>query len=220
MGHTTQVSRARGRYVSHVHRCRTRVSGSRVNRSGRLRRHADVNEVRQPDPGGEHPRAAALRAFVTTRYHRVVGAVALITGDHASAEDAVQAAMVKAWDRRDEPVDRLAGWITVVASNEARSTRRRRATESRAFERVVASTPTSPATEPTLPDDELASALATLPTRERQVALLHYALDLSVADVASLLRVTDGTVKTLLSRARSHLAAALGEPHGAGEGAA
>lgn len=176
--------------------------------------------MRQPEQGGEHPRAEALREFVTTRYTRVVGAVALITGDHASAEDAVQAALVKAWDRRDEPLDRLAGWITVVASNEARSARRRRASETRAIERVVASTPTPPSAEPTPPDDELASALAALPKRERQAALLHYALDLSVADVASLLGVTDGTVKTLLSRARGHLAAALDQSHGAGEGVA
>lgn len=172
-------------------------------------RHAGVKEVEQPEAGGEHPRAAALREFVATRYSRVVGAVALITGDRASAEDAVQTAMSKAWDRRHEPVERLAGWITVVASNEARSAQRRRATESRALERVHASAPSSVG-EPAVPDDELTAALEQLPRRERQVAILHYALDLSVADVADALGVNDGTVKTLLSRARGHLAAALG----------
>jgi RNA polymerase sigma-70 factor (ECF subfamily) len=182
-----------------------------------------VNEVDQPQPGEEHPRAAALRAFVDARYQRVVGAVALITGDRAGAEDAVQTALLKAWHRRDEPVDQLAGWITVVASNEARSSRRRRAAEERALERASRTTTTPTATtgaDTVLRDESLQRALAALPRRERQVALLHYVLDLSVADVAASLDVTDGTVKTLLSRARGHLAAAMAGTDDLGRGVA
>ena len=54
-------------------------------------------------------------------------------------------------------------------------------------------------------------ALGTLPRREREVTVLRYYLDLDVAAIATTLRVSDGTVKTLLHRARRHLAAALGE---------
>ena len=55
-------------------------------------------------------------------------------------------------------------------------------------------------------------ALATLPRREREVTVLRYHLDLDVAAIAETLAVSEGTVKTLLHRARRHLAAALGEP--------
>ena len=55
-------------------------------------------------------------------------------------------------------------------------------------------------------------ALATLPRREREVTVLRYHLDLDVAEIAATLGVSSGTVKTLLYRARGHLAAALGEP--------
>jgi len=55
------------------------------------------------------------------------------------------------------------------------------------------------------------TALAGLPLRERQAAVLYYVNDRSVAEVAAALGVSDGSVKTLLSRARAHLAAALGD---------
>ena len=43
------------------------------------------------------------------------------------------------------------------------------------------------------------------------MTVLRYYLDLDVAAIATTLRVSEGTVKTLLHRARRHLAAALGE---------
>lgn len=159
----------------------------------------------------EHPRAIELRAFVDTDYRKVVGTVTLITGDRAIAEDAVQEALVKAWRKRDQPIERLAAWVTVVASNEARSGRRRRGSEERALERAGRTLDRrAAADDPEAPvDPELMAALAGLPLRERQVAVLFYVADLSVNDVAADLGISDGSVKTLLSRARAHLAAAL-----------
>ena len=82
---------------------------------------ATVDEASASD----HPRAAQLRAFIDTEYRQVVGAVSLITGDRWVAEDAVQDALVTAWRKRDQQIERLGAWITVVATNAARSTRRR-----------------------------------------------------------------------------------------------
>ena len=152
----------------------------------------------------EHPRSIELRTFVELEYRAVVGSVTLITGDRAIAEDAVQEALVTAWRKRDEPIQRLGAWVTVVASNNARSAGRRRAAEQRSLDRVGAVGDGS--SEPLVFDPELAQALRGLPLRERQAAVLFYVTDLSVADVAEQLGVTDGTVKTLLSRARGHLA--------------
>ncbi len=157
----------------------------------------------------DHPRALALADFIDREYTRVVGSVALITGDRASAEDAVNDALVTAWSRREQPIERLAAWITVVASNHARSAHRRRGAEQRALDRLGHRAAPSDVAEPEVGDDAVHVALAALPRREREVAVLHYVLDLSVADTADELGIATGTVKTLLSRARAHLAAAL-----------
>jgi len=52
-------------------------------------------------------------------------------------------------------------------------------------------------------------ALVSLPPRQREVAVFHYFLDLDVAEVASILAVPEGTVKSALHRARRSLARAL-----------
>jgi RNA polymerase sigma-70 factor, ECF subfamily len=155
----------------------------------------------------EHPRAIALREFVDRDYRSVVGSVTLITGDPTTAEDAVQDALVTAWRRREQPIDRLAAWVTVAASNHARSGHRRRGAEQRALERMK---PPAPSDDLPAPFDvDLVDALAGLPLRERQAAVLFYVHDLAVAEVATELGVAEGTVKTQLSRARQHLAARL-----------
>ena len=56
----------------------------------------------------------------------------------------------------------------------------------------------------------LQRALASLPRRQREAIVRHYYLELDVREVAETMRAPEGTVKSLLSRARKHLAAALG----------
>ncbi len=171
-------------------------------------RRTHMNALAEPTTRSDHPRALALSDFLDTEYRRVVGSVALITGDRGSAEDAVNDALVAAWDRREQPIDRLGAWITVAASNNARSLQRRRSAERRAVDRLDRQVSDETA-EPALFDDALVRAMETLSPREREVAVLHYVLDLSVDDTAAELDVTSGTVKTLLSRARTRLADAL-----------
>jgi RNA polymerase sigma-70 factor (ECF subfamily) len=52
-------------------------------------------------------------------------------------------------------------------------------------------------------------ALCKLTRRQREVTVLHYFCDLSVRDIAVDLHVDEGTVKTLLHRARATLGGAL-----------
>ena len=56
----------------------------------------------------------------------------------------------------------------------------------------------------------MARALEALPRRQREVAVLRYLLEMSTAEVAAALGITQGTVKSSLARARVHLVEALG----------
>jgi hypothetical protein len=46
---------------------------------------------------------------------------------------------------------------------------------------------------------------------DSEVAVFHYYLDLEMVEIASLMRIPEGTVKSTLHRARRSLAEALGE---------
>lgn len=151
-----------------------------------------------------------LGEFVAAEYPRVVAAVALITGDRAGADDAVQDALVGYLaSPPTREIRNLAAWITVVASNHARGGARRTRAEERAYSRVDLGSSTA-ADEPALRLD-VRAALATLPERQREVCTLHYLLDQSVETIAEGIGVSVGTVKTQLHRGRKALAARLGK---------
>ena len=103
-------------------------------------------------------------------------------------------------------------WITRAALNRIRTGFRRAGAERRALERLAARTVSAGAGEPTGIDARMARALVQLPPSQREIVVLHYLLDLSVADVAARLGVVEGTVKTQLHRARASLRTAIGEP--------
>jgi RNA polymerase sigma-70 factor (ECF subfamily) len=152
---------------------------------------------------------ADLREFVVTGYPRLVAGLALAAGSRAAAEDAVQEAVARAWERsqRGEPIDSLPAWVTRVAVNLTHSRWRHARVEARGRERLGSSGVTADA------DDrmDVARALAALPRRLREATVLRYYLGLDVAEVAGALGVTEGTAKTTLFRARQALAAALGD---------
>jgi RNA polymerase sigma factor (sigma-70 family) len=152
-----------------------------------------------------------IERFVDGDYGRVVGAVALVCGDRARAEDAVQEALAKAWLSRST-IQSLTPWVTRVALNEVRSRFRRLGAERRAYDRLTAQVVDggSVADDPeALFDQRLLHALVGLSPGQRSVVVLHYLLDQSVDDVARTLGVHSGTVKTSLHRARAALRQAL-----------
>lgn len=123
------------------------------------------------------------------------------------AEDAVQDAVISAWERleRGERIDRLDAWIATVALNRSRSGLRRLGAERRARSRLHAAQPDEPG-----PDSiDVRRALASLPRRQREAAVLRYVLDLTTSEVATAMGTSEGTVKSHLARARSQLTEAL-----------
>ena len=151
----------------------------------------------------------ALREFLLTSYPRLVAAVALVCGSRPAAEDAVQEALLRAWERseRGEEFESMNAWVTTVALNHARSGLRRIIVERRARSRLQTPVIASP---PTGDRIDIERALATLPRRQREAVVLRYFLRLDTREVAAALRVNEGTVKSTLFRARAALADALG----------
>jgi len=153
----------------------------------------------------------AIREFLHTRYPRLVAAVALVCGSRPAAEDAVQEALLRAWERseRGEEIDSLNAWVTTVSLNVARSAFRRVMAERRARSRLSATT--LPDGSPTGERVDVERALAALPRRQREAVVLRYYLQMDTREVAEVLGVHEGTVKSTLFRARSALAGALAE---------
>ena len=155
---------------------------------------------------------ATLRSFLDVDYPRVVNAVAMLGVGYAQAEDAVQEALVRAWIRSDrgEAIERLDAWVAVAAWNLTRSGLRRLGAERRARERLSAGLVEASQASNVEAAVDTARALAGLPRRLREVAVLRYVLQLSTRETATVLGIADGTVKRALADARHALAAALG----------
>ncbi len=146
-----------------------------------------------------------------TGYPRLVAAVALVSGSRPAAEDAVQEALLRAWERseRGEAIESLPAWVTTVSLNLARSGLRRVLAERRARARLDRADPADLGDEDRI---DLERALAALPRRQREAVVLRYYLGMDTREVAEALRIHEGTVKSTLFRARAAIARALGVP--------
>jgi RNA polymerase sigma-70 factor (ECF subfamily) len=153
-----------------------------------------------------------IERCIETEYRRLVAVVSLVAASVGEAEEAVQEAFARAWERsqRGEHFEHVGGWVATVALNHARSGRRRRRNEQRSRARLDSQPPLDPESSTEL-RTIVRSAVDGLARRQRDAVVLYYFLDLDVATVASLLRVSEGTVKSALSRARQRLAVVLGD---------
>lgn len=155
---------------------------------------------------------ATLRSFIREEYPRIVGSVSAICGSRASAEDSVQEALLRAWERseRGEQIASLGAWVTTVALNLSRNRLRHLAVEWRA-RRQVADRADRTTEGPDGSRVDIAHALMSLPRRQREAIVLHYYLGYDIAGVSDVMQAPPGTIKSLLSRARSTLATSLSE---------
>ena len=152
-----------------------------------------------------------LRRFLAADYRRLVAAFTPIAGSMAAAEDAVEEALARAWERarRGETFDDLTVWVAVVARNLLRTRFRRLAVERRARRRLAAAERPVAGPEAGFEHTDVLEAVAALPRRQREAVGLHYLADLAVADVARATGTSEGAVKVQLHRARRSLAASL-----------
>jgi RNA polymerase sigma-70 factor, ECF subfamily len=96
------------------------------------------------------------------------------------------------------------GWVRRVAMNLARSRLRRLRSE--ALYRARLRPPTETASAPSEPESEAFwEEVRRLPTRQAQTMALRYIDDLSVAQIAGVMGIAEGTVKALLHQGRERL---------------
>lgn len=150
-------------------------------------------------------------AFVVGAWARLFRTAHALTGNRQDAEDMLQNAFVKAYSnwRKVRRADSPEAYVHRIVTNETISAWRRR------WRQVERSTDTLPETRSDGPADAVSSratmwsAIQDLPPRQRAIVVLRYYEDLSERDIAQVLGVSPGTVKsqarTALRSLRRHL---------------
>ena len=168
----------------------------------------------------DHGDYTGFAAFVTSRERGLLRAAYLVCGDVTEAEDIVQGALVKLAARleriRDEHPD---AYIRQIVYRDAVSWWRRRRAERGAIERWIGLRQgVETRSRVAAPDGgagyavarvDVARALGALTPKQRAVVVLRFFEDRSERDVAEILGVTVGTVKSQTHAALGRLRAAL-----------
>lgn len=147
---------------------------------------------------------ASVEALFRQSYRSIVQSLALAGGDLAAAEDATQEAFAQAWVRwnRLSRYDNPVAWVRRVAINRLRNAHRSNLRGQAAWQRLTRYATSVPPEEP---DPDLVVALHRLPYKQRLCAVLYYVDDLSTAEVAQVVGISQGSVSQHLNRARTAL---------------
>ncbi|GIP38141.1 RNA polymerase sigma factor [Paenibacillus sp. J31TS4] len=158
------------------------------------------------------PDAAVIEDLTLTYWNDVWNYAYLITKDYSLSSDIAQDVFVKAFQSlhtfRGEASVKT--WLLRIARNTAYTEQR-----SAFFRRVILSPSvrfggSAPSAEAEYMEQELASEVwkyaMALPRHYREVLILDARHELSIGEIASLLNVSEGTVKSRLHRARRGLA--------------
>lgn len=134
-----------------------------------------------------------------------------VVGDLTEAQDVVQEAYTRAWQRWRTVAahPHPEAWVRLVVSRLATDRWRRLARWRAALHRSGPPENVHPPNEDTV---VVVAALRQLPVAQRQALALHYLFDLPVAEIAQETGVPVGTVTSWLSRGRAGMAEALAEP--------
>jgi RNA polymerase sigma-70 factor (sigma-E family) len=167
-------------------------------------------EIAAPRADMAAPRAGfddpSFRDYVVARSRALLRTAYLLTGNQADAEDLVQSALAKtylAWDRIEDR-GALDGYVRRAMVNTHISWWRRRRLEEFPTDEL----PDQVVADPTLSSDmheSLQRAIDRLPQRMRAAVMLRYYEDMTEAEIADVLGISLGTVKSTVSRAVARL---------------
>lgn len=156
------------------------------------------------------PTDAAYVAFVEAAWQRHLRLAMLLTGDPLRAEELLQDSLVKLyerWRKLAQP-DQAHAYLRRILTNGHISARGRLRRE-----RLVAAVPERGYQADPHPDAEpLRRALLALPPRQRAIVVLRHYEDMSERDIAELLGLNVGTVKSQNARGLEKLRQAMRQP--------
>lgn len=162
------------------------------------------------DPSEVEDLASTFEAFVDAETARFHGALRLLTRDRAEAEDLMQDAYLKVWERwhHVRSLDDPTGYLYRTAMNLYRKRRRRAAV---AIRHAIRPRPPRDQLDEVESRDEVLRALATLSPRQRMSLVLTDLLDYSSEEAGRVMGVKATTVRVLASQGRATLRATTGD---------
>jgi RNA polymerase sigma-70 factor, ECF subfamily len=146
----------------------------------------------------------SFEEFFAAEHARLFGALCLVTGDRSEAEEIVQDAFLRLWERWDRvaSVDDIESYLFTTAMNVFRNRYRRAAL---AVRRRLQPEVTVDALAAVEDRDVVVRALRGLAPEQRAAVVLTNYVGLTSEEAGKLLGMRAGTVRTLASRARSSI---------------
>lgn len=157
--------------------------------------------------------AASFEDFFEREHEALFGALYLLTGNRSDAEDLLQLAFLKVWERwsRVQRVDSPTGYLYRTAMNCFRSQRRRAMVAAR---KVVRHVTRADPLERVDDREGVDRALATLSPRQREAVVLVDLLQFQADEAARLLGIAPSTLRVQLARGCERVRIELGGDDG------
>jgi RNA polymerase sigma-70 factor (sigma-E family) len=169
-----------------------------------------------PNPAGAHAgdhAAAAVAALYQGHAVSLIRLAYLMLGDRAAAEDAVQDAffgLYRHWDRLADP-GRALGYVRTAVLNGCRSALRHRAVGRKLALHPTAEVSAEAAVLSREERAEVMRAVRALPDRQREALVLRFYLDLPDREIARIMGLRPGSVRSATHRALKALGQSLEE---------
>jgi RNA polymerase sigma factor (sigma-70 family) len=145
--------------------------------------------------------ARSFDEFFAAEHQRLFGALYLLTGHRSEAEDLMQLAFLKVWERWSsvQGLESPSGYLYRTAMNAHRSARRRALVAGRRLaHRVVRNDPLDQVDV----RHEVDRLLATMTPRERMAIVLCELLEVPHEEAARRMHIAESTLRVLLARAK------------------
>jgi RNA polymerase sigma-70 factor (ECF subfamily) len=146
----------------------------------------------------------SFETVMSQQGERLIKSLTAVFLDRELAADAAQEAFVQLylhWDKVTQKGDPQP-WLYKVALNRCNDYRRGMARATRLFHRLVEISGDEAGSDDCAPQSEFMSILGSLPARQRAAAALYYGADFSIAEIAAVMGISEGSVNTHLHRAR------------------
>jgi RNA polymerase sigma-70 factor (ECF subfamily) len=157
----------------------------------------------------EEPRS--FEEFFASEHRRLFGALCLVTGDRSEAEEIMQDAFLRLWERWDRvaDVDDPSGYLFRTAMNLFRNRYRRAGL---AVKKAINAIPTEDALATVEDRDVVVRALRALTPDQRAAVVLTNYVGLTSDEAGRVLGMRPSTVRTLATRARAAVRDKAGDP--------